>query len=108
MEGQSSEKPASVAQSTQPSTPREQDALYQGDRIVERVLEVEVDMEAKEVRIGKIYESDGLMIPEECEYQQYRLMIQRIAFASKDEKVGPHRGRVLRGVITDIMGYREQ
>ena len=108
MEGPSSEKQAPVAHSPQPSTPREQDALYQGDRILARVLEVEVDMEAKELRIGRIYESDQLMIPEECEYQQYRLMIQRIAFASKDEKVGPHKGRILRGVIADIMGYREQ
>jgi len=48
------------------------------------------------------------MIPEECEYQQYRLLIQRIAYATKDDKQGPHKGRILRGVIADIMGYREQ
>lgn len=108
MEGQSSEKQAPFARTPQPSGPREQDALYQGDRVVARVLEAEVDMEAKELRIGKIYESDQLMIPEECEYQQYRLLIQRVAFASKDEKDGPHRGRILRGVIADIMGYCEQ
>jgi hypothetical protein len=108
MEGQSSEKQTSGAHTPQPSSSREQEALYQGNRIVARVLEAEVDMEAKEVQIGKIYESDQLMIPEECEYQRYRLLIQRIAFASKDEKDGPHRGRILRGVIADIMGYREQ
>jgi hypothetical protein len=87
---------------------REQDAIYQGDRIVARVAEAVVDLEAKELRLGEVYESDHLMIPEECEFQKYRILIQRIGYATKVDKVSPHKGRILRGVVADILGYREQ
>lgn len=87
---------------------REQNALYQGNRIVARVAEAEVDMDAKEVRMGEVFESDRLMIPEECEYQKYRVLIQRIGYATKVDRVSPHKGRILRNVVADILGYREQ
>ena len=96
-----------------PSTPptsgvREPDAIYQGERIVARVAELEIDMDAKELRMGEIYNSDELMIPEECELQRFRIMIQRIAYATRLDKTEPHKGRILRGVTADILGYREQ
>lgn len=87
---------------------REQDAIYQGDRIVARVLELVIDLDAKELRIGEIYNSDQLMIPEECELQRYRIMLQRIAYATRVDKAEVHKGRILRGVTADILGYREQ
>jgi hypothetical protein len=87
---------------------REQDALYQSDKLVARVEGAEVDLDAKEIRIGEVYQSDHLMIPEECEYQKYRILIQRIADATKVDKLSPHKGRILRGVVADIVGYREQ
>ena len=83
-------------------------ALYQKDRIVARVLEPEVDLSAKEIRMGEIHNSDELMIPEECEFRNYRILIQRIAFASRIDKAEPHKGRILRGVVADILGYLEQ
>jgi len=86
---------------------REPDGLYQKARLVARAAGVEVDLEAKEVRIDEVFRSDALMIPEECEFQNYRIMIQRIAFASKIDKAAPEKGRVLRGVTADILGYRE-
>lgn len=88
--------------------PRESDALYQRDRVVGRVLNPEVDLEAKELRIGEICNSDELLIPEESEFQHYRILIQRVAFASRIEKAEMHKGRILRGVTADILGYREQ
>ena len=90
------------------SAEREEDALYQNDRIVARVLGPEVDLRAKEIRFGEIYNSDGLLLPEECEFQKYRILIQHIAFASKIDRAAPHKGRVLRGATADILGYREQ
>lgn len=87
---------------------REQDALYQGNKLVARVERVEVDLDAKELRIGEVYQSDHLMIPEECEFQKYRILIQRISDATKVDKLSPHKGRILRGVVADILGYREQ
>ncbi|HVA00044.1 MAG TPA: hypothetical protein VMV34_00160 [Terriglobia bacterium] len=87
---------------------REQDAIYQNGKLVARVAEVEVDREAKEVRFGEVYNSDHLMIPEECEFQNYRIIIQRIAYATKVDRGAEHKGRVLRGSVADILGYREQ
>lgn len=86
---------------------REKDALYQSGRIVARVIDPEVDLDGKELRFGEIYNSDELMIPEECEYQGYRILIQRIAYASKIEKGEAHKGRVLRGVSANLLGFRE-
>jgi|SRR5579862_2313655 len=108
MSGQSKEEQPATHATVQASSAREQDAIYQGDRIVARVAEAEVDIEAKELRLGEVYESDHLMIPEECEYQKYRILIQRIGYATKVDRVSPHKGRILRGVVADILGYREQ
>jgi len=100
------------AASTQPgsraSLSREQDAIYQNGKLVGRVVEPEVDLEAKEVRFGEIYDSDHLLIPEECEFQKYRIIIQRIVYASRVDKHPDRQGRVLRGCVADILGYREQ
>ena len=101
-------QPEKVSSSPRTAGAREQDVIYQGERIVARVAELEIDLEAKELRIGEIYNSDELMIPEECELQRFRILIQRIAFATRVDKAAPHKGRILRGVTADILGYREQ
>ena len=85
---------------------REDDAIYQNGRLAGRVLEPEVD--AKEVRFGEIYNSDHLLLPDECEYQRYRLLVRKIGYASKVEKDALEKGRILRGVTAEILGYREQ
>lgn len=102
-----SEKPQAEAKPAPPFE-REQDAIYQGNRMVARVLDPEVDLEAKEIRFGQVYRSDELLLPEECEFQKYRIMIQRVAFATKIDKTDPTRGRVLTGVTADLLGYRDQ
>lgn len=86
----------------------EQDAIYQNGKLVARVLEPEVDWEAKEVRFGEVYASDHLLIPEECQFQNYRIIIQRIIFASKLDKHSERKGRVLRGCVADILGYYDE
>jgi hypothetical protein len=87
--------------------PREADALYQSGRRVARVRGTEIDDDTKEVRFDEVYESDGLMIPEECEFRDFRILIQRIAYATKIERGEEHKGRVLRGVSADLLGFRE-
>jgi len=87
---------------------RESNALYQRDRVVARVSQPEIDLVSKEIRIPEIYNSDELLIPEECEFQRFRILIQRITFATRIDKAEPHKGRILRGVTADILGYREQ
>ncbi|MHB8654077.1 MAG: hypothetical protein ACYDA9_09380 [Terriglobia bacterium] len=108
MDSGTNEKQAPASPTAQANKPMEQDAIYQGNRLVARVLDAEVDLDAKEVRFGEIFNSDELMIPDECEFQRYRILIQRIAYATKVDKAEPHKGRILRGVTADILGYREQ
>jgi len=101
---------ASVKPAESPSTasPREPDALYQNGRVVASVGKSEVDLETKEVRFDEIHNSEQLMIPEECEFRDYRILIQRIGYATKIQRGEEHKGRVLRGVICDLLGYREK
>ena len=86
---------------------RQDDAIYQDDERVAKTIEAEVDLEAKEIHFGELYESDPLLLPDECEYQKYRILIRKIAFAASLDKNAPHKGRVLRGVIAEILGHRE-
>jgi hypothetical protein len=89
---------------------RAEDTIYQGNppRQVARVLEPEVDWGTKQIRFSEIYQSDELVLADECEFQKYRVMIQRVEFASRVDKGAPDKGRVLRGVVAEILGYREQ
>jgi hypothetical protein len=99
---------ATTSRSAEPSRQaRDPDALYQREKLVARVRAAEVDRDAREVRIDEVYLSDTLVIPEECEFQDFRIQIQRIQFASKIDQAAPEKGRVLRGVIADILGARE-
>jgi hypothetical protein len=86
----------------------EPEAIYQNDRLVARVAGAEVDLVAKQIRFAEIYDSDELLLPEECEFQKYRILIQRIADATKVSREEPHKGRILRGVVADLLGHREQ
>jgi hypothetical protein len=84
---------------------RESDAIYQGGRMVARAVGAEVDLKAKEIRFGEIHNSDDLVIPDECEFRNYRILIQRIAFATRIQRGEEHQGRVLGGVTCDVLGY---
>ena len=86
----------------------EEDAIYQNGGIVARVLGAEIRSNSSEIHFEEINDSELLMLPEECEFQKYRLIIQRIEYASRIDKAAPQKGRVLRGVVAEILGYREQ
>ena len=105
-EATNSPDPAAVADGR--AVKYEEDAIYQEGKIVARVSEADVRSDAHEIHFTEIYSSDNLLLPEECDYQKYRLMIQRIEYASRIDKAAPERGRVLRGVVAEILGYREQ
>lgn len=90
------------------TTNYEENAVYQEGRVVARAVEPEVRWDSREIHFAEINNSDDLMLPEECEFQKYRLMIQRIEYASRIDKNAPEKGRVLRGVVAEILGYREQ
>lgn len=86
---------------------RDDSAIYQNGRIVARATDPTVDMEAKEIRFAELSNSDELLLPDECEFQKYTIVVQRIAYAAKEDKGALHKGRVLRDVVAEILGYRE-
>ena len=86
----------------------EEDAIYQDGKIVARVVGPEVRLNDREIHFTEINDSERLILPEECEFQKYRLIVQRIAYASRIDRNAPEKGRLLRGVVAEILGYREQ
>lgn len=91
-----------------PPLERQDDAIYQGNKLVARAVGAEINNESREITFREIRNSDHLLLPEECEFQKYRIMVQRVAYASRIDKERPEDGRVLRGVVAEILGYREQ
>lgn len=87
---------------------RDPDAIYQNGRVVARVAEPEIDLEVKQIRFSELYRSDDLLLPEECEFQKFRIMIQTVTWAAKIDRANPDKGRVLKGVVADLLGYMEQ
>ncbi len=100
--------PYSEPSTTEPARVPEDDAIYQGNKVVARVLDPQVDWEAREIRFREIYNSDYLLLPEECEFQKYRIIIRTIEYASHTDRTAPQKGRVLRGVVAEVLGYRQQ
>ena len=100
--------PASVTAPAGGTANHEENAIYQEGKIAARVVGADVRWDAREIHFAEINSSDNLMLPEECEFQKYRVMIQRIEYASRIDKNAPEKGRVLRGVVAEILGYREQ
>jgi hypothetical protein len=90
------------------SRDREEDAIYQEGKPVARVVEPDVDTEAKEIRFEEIVDSDHLVLAEECEFQKYRIMVQKIAFATRVDQRPGRKGRTLAGCTAEILGYIEQ
>ena len=86
----------------------EEDAIYQNGKIAARVSGAEIRSNSSEIHFDEINDSEHLLLPEECEYQKYRLIIQRIEYSSRIDKTAPQKGRELRGVVAEILGYREQ
>jgi hypothetical protein len=99
--------PARAAERGTPEA-RQPDAIYQNNRIVARVVDVQVHADAREIRFGEVSNGDELLLPEDCEFQKYRILVQHIDFASREERGAAHKGRVLKGVVAEILGYREQ
>jgi len=87
---------------------REQDAIYQNGKIVARAVGAEIDEAKKEVKFQEFTHSDGYLIPEECEYRKYRILIQNVEYATKEGPEAAQKGRILRGLEGDILGYCEQ
>lgn len=86
---------------------RESDGIYQKDKLVARVREPEVNEGKKEVRFAEVYESDDLLLPDECEFEKYIVLVREVESATK---VGPKNRpapRKLCGVRAEIVGYRE-
>ena len=87
---------------------REQDAIYQRGKLVARVMAPDVEVEAREIRFDEIFDSGHLVLADECEFQKYRIMVQKVAFATKVDHRPGRTGRTLAGCTAEILGYIEQ
>lgn len=87
---------------------REPNALYQRGKLAGRAVGFEVDEIGKEVRFDVIENTEDLLLPDECEFQKFNLVVRKIGYATKVAHDSPHKGRILRGVVAEIVGYREQ
>jgi hypothetical protein len=105
---QDTQSPESAPAPGEQAVKYQEDAIYQDGKIVAQVVAPEIRKSAREIYFGEINSSDNLILPEECEFQKYRLMIQRIEYASRIDKNAPEKGRLLRGVVAEILGYSEQ
>ena len=86
---------------------REPEALYQKDKFAGRALGYEIDEAGKEVRFNEIENTDDLLLPDEFEFQKFILVVRKVAYATKVARESPHKGRILKGVVAEILGYRE-
>jgi hypothetical protein len=93
------------AEEPQAPPAREQDAIYQNGKLVARVLGPQVDREQKKIRFAEIYNSDELLLPDECEFQGYRIIVQRVGFGSGTLPGAAEKGRILRDCGADILGH---
>ena len=96
-----------------PLSDREQDGVYQwsfhhGDRLVARVVKPQIDESSKRVTFVEITHSDLLLLPDECQFQKFKLEIDAVGDAIKVDKIEPEKGRILREVTAHITGYVEQ
>lgn len=96
-----------------PLSDRDDDAIYQwsfhhGDRLVARVVKPDIDETSKRVAFMEITHSDLLLLPDECHFQKYKLEIDTVGNAIKEDKGEPEKGRILREVTAQITGYVEQ
>jgi len=89
-----------------PEGSRLADGIYQNDQLVGRVIGAQVDLASKEIRFKEIYNSDWLLLPNECHFDPYTIMVQRIGFASKIERGAEHKGRVLKDVVAVILRHQ--
>jgi len=96
----------SPAPQADPQATRLADAIYKNEQVVARVAGAEVDLAAKEIKFQEIYSSDHLLLPHECEFGEFTIMVQRIGLASKIERGSEHKGRVLKDVVAEILRLR--
>ena len=101
-------QPSSTNMPAEAPGARRDNALYQRDYPVAEVVGARIDGQAREIHFDELYKSDELLIPEDCEFREYRILIQSVGYASRQEAGAAHKGRVLKGVRAEILGYREQ
>lgn len=87
---------------------RQEDAIYQKNRVVARVLGPEINLEAKQIHFTEINNSDELLLPDECEFRQHRIVVRKIGYATKVERHSLENGRILQDVKAEILGNRQQ
>lgn len=85
---------------------REGKGLYQNGKFAGLAIAFEVDEVGREVRFDEIDNTDELLLPDEVEFQKYVLVVRKVGYATKVSREAPQKGRILRGVVAEIVRYR--
>lgn len=81
----------------------EDDAIYQKDAVVGRAQGVEVEREPGKIHFAEIHNSDTLMLPDECEFRGYKILIKKIGYATYIDRQSHDKGRILQDVVAKIL-----
>ena len=87
---------------------KESDAIYQNGEKVGQVIGAEMDEANKKFTFAEIHHSDYLLLPEECDYQKFRIQIHDVEYATREGTEAAQKGRILRKLAGEILGYSEQ
>ncbi len=85
---------------------RETDALYQDRKLVARVEKAVVDEKATAVRFDEIHTSNQLDLQREFEFQKWRLRYRDAQAIIGLDTSAPHKGRIIREAVCEIVGER--
>lgn len=82
---------------------RDSNAIYQKGELVARVVNPEIDAAAAQIRFEEIYQSEHLLLPDDCEFQGHRIVIRKIGYSTKVDRGSEGKGRILREVTAQIL-----
>ncbi len=86
---------------------KESDAIYQNGKKVGQVIGADVDEANKTFTFEEVHHSDNLLLPDECEFQKFRIQIHDVEYATREGAEAAQKGRILRKLAGEILGYSE-
>lgn len=99
----SADSPAGQSVPSPQGAAKENDAIYQKGRLVARAAGAEIDAGAGVIRFAELFNSDELLLPDECEFREHRIVVKKIEYSTKVERTAAHKGRILQGVTAQIV-----
>lgn len=85
---------------------REQDSIYQNDKIVGKIIGEKINVKEKILSFEEIFQSNELDTNQEFEFRKWRVKIKHIETMANMSSSDPQKGRILEKVVCIITGTR--